>query len=59
MEKIAREQALAARKEAARKSAELEEQIKTCALIAGIIAIAIALFVGLIVTVAAANRLVA
>jgi len=57
-EKMARESALLARKEAARKSAEFEEQIKTCALIAGIVAIAIALLVGLVVTVAAA-RLVA
>tara|TARA_R100001460_G_scaffold71458_2_gene112204 strand:+ start:176 stop:673 length:498 start_codon:yes stop_codon:yes gene_type:complete len=58
-EREIKEAQAAARKEAARKSAELEEAIKTAAIVASIIGIAIALFIALLVTVASAQRMIA
>ena len=58
-EREIKERQAAARREKIRKAQELEEAIKTAAIVASIIGIAIALFIALLITVASAQRMVA
>jgi len=57
-EREAKERAAAARKKAARKARETEEAIKTAAVVASIVAVTLALFFGLAMTIASAQRFV-
>jgi len=57
-EREAKEAQAAARREKIRKAAELEETIKTCLLIAGIVAVSLALFIALMISIASAQRII-
>ena len=58
-EREIKERQAAARREKIRKAQELEDAIKTAAIVASIVAVTLALFIALLITVASAQRMVA